>query len=121
LLRTKLILKEEFVRNAAIAILQNNKTLLYYKLANRHRLVANSYSGIVLEAKYETLVMKKQNANRSDRQADKENNSQQAGKDQTAQKGNMSRGGDTSRSSSQGRKESSGGSRETNNQGRPKE
>ncbi|HVE61862.1 MAG TPA: hypothetical protein VNA26_08585 [Chitinophagaceae bacterium] len=32
----------------------------------------------------------------------------------------QTRGGDTSRTSSQGRKESSGGSKETNNQGRPK-
>jgi hypothetical protein len=64
--------------------------------------------------------MKQHNSNRSDRQADQDNNVQQAGKNKNQPKGNLSRGGDTSRSSSQGRKEASGGSRETNNQGRPK-
>lgn len=64
--------------------------------------------------------MKEHNSNRSDRQADPDNNIQQSGKDRNQPKGKISRGGDTSRSSSQGRKESSGGSKETNNQGRPK-
>ena len=65
--------------------------------------------------------MKEHNKNRSDRQPDQDNNIQQAGKDKNQEKGSLSREGDTSRSSSQGRKEASGGSKDTDNQGRPKE
>jgi hypothetical protein len=76
--------------------------------------------GILLELHLKTISMKQSNSNRSDRQADQDNNAQQIGKDRNQPKGNISRKGDTSRSSNQGRKEASGGSKDTNNQGRPK-